>query len=147
MAGWSGLSNGAKALAGGGAAAVLAVVAYLLFGTPLDTGNSQVDPQASDTITQPASQTSPTHETTQGASDTAEADTAGITGKDVTPFLLQRIFELTEGRSLAANIALVCNNARLAAGIATHITAATRGAAMKTKKRTNHMLRRAQEKA
>jgi pseudouridine-5'-phosphate glycosidase len=48
----------------------------------------------------------------------AEADTAGITGKAVTPFLLQRIFELTEGRSLTANIALVRNNARLGARIA-----------------------------
>ncbi len=48
----------------------------------------------------------------------AEAETAGITGKSVTPFLLQRIFELTEGRSLAANIGLVLNNARLAADIA-----------------------------
>ncbi|MEL7116888.1 MAG: pseudouridine-5'-phosphate glycosidase, partial [Pseudomonadota bacterium] len=42
----------------------------------------------------------------------------GITGKAVTPFLLDRIFRLTEGRSLAANIALVLNNARLAAEIA-----------------------------
>ncbi|MFK7835671.1 MAG: pseudouridine-5'-phosphate glycosidase [Sulfitobacter sp.] len=41
-----------------------------------------------------------------------------ITGKAVTPYLLQRIFELTEGRSLHANIALVRNNARLAARIA-----------------------------
>ncbi len=41
-----------------------------------------------------------------------------ITGKAVTPFLLARIFELTEGRSLAANIALVLSNARLAAEIA-----------------------------
>jgi pseudouridine-5'-phosphate glycosidase len=49
---------------------------------------------------------------------TAEADAQGITGKAVTPFLLQRIFELTEGRSLIANIALVLNNARLAAEIA-----------------------------
>ncbi len=48
----------------------------------------------------------------------AEADSHGITGKAVTPYLLQRIFELTEGRSLAANIALVRNNARLAARIA-----------------------------
>ncbi|WP_171099399.1 pseudouridine-5'-phosphate glycosidase [Ruegeria sp. HKCCD7255] len=48
----------------------------------------------------------------------ADADTHRITGKDVTPYLLQRIFELTEGRSLTANIALVRNNARLAAGIA-----------------------------
>ncbi|NVK14215.1 MAG: pseudouridine-5'-phosphate glycosidase [Rhodobacteraceae bacterium] len=48
----------------------------------------------------------------------SEADAQGVAGKDVTPFLLSRIFELTEGRSLAANIALVRNNARLAAKIA-----------------------------
>ena len=48
----------------------------------------------------------------------AEAAENGIAAKSVTPFLLQRIFELTEGRSLTANIALVLNNARLAAGIA-----------------------------
>lgn len=48
----------------------------------------------------------------------SEADAEGIAGKDVTPFLLARIFELTEGRSLTANIALVRNNARLAAKIA-----------------------------
>lgn len=48
----------------------------------------------------------------------AEADAAGITGKSVTPFLLQRLFELTEGRSLTSNIALVKNNAALAAEIA-----------------------------
>ncbi|MCX8953708.1 pseudouridine-5'-phosphate glycosidase [Ruegeria sp. NA] len=48
----------------------------------------------------------------------ADADAHRITGKDVTPYLLQRIFEKTEGRSLTANIALVRNNARLAAAIA-----------------------------
>ncbi len=47
-----------------------------------------------------------------------DADRAGIAAKEVTPFLLQRIYELTEGRSLDANIALVLNNARLAAKIA-----------------------------
>ncbi len=52
----------------------------------------------------------------------AEADAQGVSGKGVTPFLLQRIFELTEGRSLTANIALVRNNARLAAQIATSLT-------------------------
>jgi pseudouridine-5'-phosphate glycosidase len=51
----------------------------------------------------------------------AEADVNGITGKGVTPYLLQRIFELTEGRSLTANIALVRNNARLAARIASEL--------------------------
>ena len=48
----------------------------------------------------------------------AEADAKGIAAKAVTPFLLQRVYELTGGRSLTANIALVLNNARLAAGIA-----------------------------
>ncbi|MBR9762928.1 MAG: pseudouridine-5'-phosphate glycosidase [Rhodobacteraceae bacterium] len=48
----------------------------------------------------------------------AEAEAQGVTAKQVTPFLLQRIFELTGGRSLATNIALVRNNARLAARIA-----------------------------
>ncbi|HCY98517.1 MAG: pseudouridine-5-phosphate glycosidase [Rhodobacterales bacterium RIFCSPHIGHO2_02_FULL_62_130] len=48
----------------------------------------------------------------------AEAQTQGIAAKAVTPFLLQRIFELTDGRSLTSNIALVMNNARLGAAIA-----------------------------
>ncbi len=54
----------------------------------------------------------------------AQADAAahGISGKAVTPYLLQRIFELTEGRSLTANIALVRNNARLASQIAAHLS-------------------------
>lgn len=47
-----------------------------------------------------------------------EADHQNITAKAVTPFLLKRIFELTDGRSLDTNIALVRNNARLAAKIA-----------------------------
>ncbi|QKV18023.1 pseudouridine-5'-phosphate glycosidase [Oricola thermophila] len=48
----------------------------------------------------------------------AEADAAGISGKDVTPWLLARIVEITGGRSLKTNIALVEANARLAARIA-----------------------------
>ena len=48
----------------------------------------------------------------------SEAEAKAVSAKEVTPFLLQRIFELTEGRSLTANIALVLNNARLAAAIA-----------------------------
>ena len=51
----------------------------------------------------------------------AEAAAQGIAAKAVTPFLLQRIFELTQGRSLTANIALVLSNARLGAAIATEI--------------------------
>ncbi len=52
----------------------------------------------------------------------ADADQHGIIGKAVTPYLLQRIYELTEGGSLAANIALVRNNARLAGRIAQELT-------------------------
>ncbi|MFD0918108.1 pseudouridine-5'-phosphate glycosidase [Pseudahrensia aquimaris] len=48
----------------------------------------------------------------------ADAASDGVSGKAVTPFLLGRIFELTEGRSLHTNIALVVNNGRLAAQIA-----------------------------
>lgn len=48
----------------------------------------------------------------------AYADSDGISGKAVTPYLLDSLFRLTEGRSLETNIALVENNARLAAEIA-----------------------------
>jgi pseudouridylate synthase len=48
----------------------------------------------------------------------AEADRLGIRGKDITPFLLSEIVQATEGRSLQANIALVKNNAKVAAQIA-----------------------------
>ena len=51
----------------------------------------------------------------------SEAEAQGIDGKSVTPFLLGRIFELTKGASLDANIALVLNNARLAAEIARNL--------------------------
>jgi pseudouridine-5'-phosphate glycosidase len=51
----------------------------------------------------------------------AEARAQGISAKAVTPFLLDRIFTLTDGRSLVANVALVLNNARLGAAIATEI--------------------------
>jgi len=50
-----------------------------------------------------------------------EAEEKRLNAKAVTPFLLQRIFELTAGRSLTANVALVLNNARFAAQIATEI--------------------------
>lgn len=51
----------------------------------------------------------------------AEAEAQGIAAKAVTPFLLARIFDLTGGRSLEANIALVLNNARLGAAISCEI--------------------------
>ncbi|PKY93312.1 pseudouridine-5'-phosphate glycosidase [Facklamia hominis] len=48
----------------------------------------------------------------------ADEEVAGIKGKESTPFLLARIVELTEGRSLDSNIELVYNNAKLGAEIA-----------------------------
>jgi pseudouridine-5'-phosphate glycosidase len=57
------------------------------------------------------------------AQSLAEAEAQAISGKEVTPFLLGRILELTDGKSLDANIALVRNNARLAAEIAQEIDA------------------------
>ena len=48
----------------------------------------------------------------------ADANAEGVHGKEVTPYLLQRILELTDGRSLVTNIALVEHNAHLAARIA-----------------------------
>ncbi|KAL0479044.1 pseudouridine synthase/ kinase [Acrasis kona] len=47
-----------------------------------------------------------------------EMDAQKVGGKDATPFLLQRVNELTGGESLKANIALVLNNARIGAQIA-----------------------------
>ena len=61
-----------------------------------------------------------------------EAKTQHISGKAATPFLLARVNELTGGNSLAANIELVLNNARLAAAIASayaHTDTSANGAA------------------
>jgi len=47
-----------------------------------------------------------------------DATTQGIAGKEVTPFLLARIRDLTRGESQRANVALALNNAQLGARIA-----------------------------
>ncbi|XP_044049276.1 pseudouridine-metabolizing bifunctional protein C1861.05 isoform X2 [Siniperca chuatsi] len=47
-----------------------------------------------------------------------EASAKGITGRDVTPFILQKVNELTKGKSLEANIALIHNNAKVGSQIA-----------------------------
>jgi pseudouridine-5'-phosphate glycosidase len=57
------------------------------------------------------------------AKASAEAIEQGIHGQALTPFLLSRINELTKGKSLKANIALLLNNARLAAEIAKEMNA------------------------
>ncbi len=46
------------------------------------------------------------------------ADAAGVHGKDITPFLLAKVKELTGGESFKSNVALALNNARVAAKIA-----------------------------
>jgi len=51
----------------------------------------------------------------------AEAKSQGVGQKEVTPFLLRRVVELTGGRSLEANMALVKNNAELAAQVAVEL--------------------------
>ena len=51
----------------------------------------------------------------------ADAEAAGIHGPAVTPWLLARIAELTDGRSVPANTALIVNNARVAASLAAHL--------------------------
>jgi pseudouridine-5'-phosphate glycosidase len=51
----------------------------------------------------------------------SECQELKIKGKEVTPFLLNRIFEITNGKSLEANKALIINNARLAAKIAVNL--------------------------
>ena len=47
-----------------------------------------------------------------------EAHDQGVHGKELTPFLLQRMAELTQGKSMGANLSLLLNNARLAAQVA-----------------------------
>ncbi|MGH1329497.1 MAG: pseudouridine-5'-phosphate glycosidase [Paracoccaceae bacterium] len=56
----------------------------------------------------------------------SEAEAKGIAAKEVTPFLLARINELTQGASLTCNTALVLNNARLGAKIAQELCALPR---------------------
>jgi len=54
-----------------------------------------------------------------------EAEKEKITGKDLTPFLLTKIKDITEGKSLDANLKLVYNNAELAAKIAVSLSRLT----------------------
>lgn len=50
-----------------------------------------------------------------------EANKIGISGKDITPYLLDTIQKMTEGKSLEANIQLVFNNVKLGAEIASQL--------------------------
>jgi len=53
-----------------------------------------------------------------------DADAAGVRGKDLTPFLLTRVSELSGGRSKAVNLALLENNARVGAELAVGLSRA-----------------------
>jgi pseudouridine-5'-phosphate glycosidase len=53
----------------------------------------------------------------------AEAAAGRVSGKALTPFLLAKVNELTGGRALAANVALIRNNAALAARVAVALVA------------------------
>jgi pseudouridine-5'-phosphate glycosidase len=71
------------------------------------------------TVPVPADQELPRAEAERAITEaTRLADEAGIAGKDVTPFVLGKVLELTGGRSREANIAALVNNARVAARIA-----------------------------
>ena len=54
----------------------------------------------------------------------ARAEAAGISGNEITPYVLDAIDEATGGRSVEANVELVVNNARCAAAIAVAAAAA-----------------------
>lgn len=56
------------------------------------------------------------------AQATRDAAASAIGGKDITPFVLSRVSELTDGASMAANIALLINNARIAGEIARELS-------------------------
>jgi hypothetical protein len=51
-----------------------------------------------------------------------EAEDRGVTGREITPFILSRLNDLTQGESLRANLALVRNNAKIGADIAVELT-------------------------
>jgi pseudouridine-5'-phosphate glycosidase len=53
----------------------------------------------------------------------SDAESAGIEGPALTPWLLARVAEITEGRSVRANVALIVNNARIAGRLATALAA------------------------
>ena len=50
------------------------------------------------------------------------AEEAGVRGKDITPFLLAKVKDLTGGESFETNVQLALNNARCAARIARELT-------------------------
>jgi len=78
----------------------------------------------------PATAALPADRINQAVADALrEATAAGISGKQLTPFLLRRLSEITQGSSVIANRALACNNAKLGAQLAVAIAARRAAAA------------------
>ena len=74
------------------------------------------------TVPVPAQAALPRNEADRAiATAIADAEAADVHGPAATPFVLERVAELTSGRSVAANLALIENNARVAADIATSL--------------------------
>lgn len=88
------------------AAATLNLGSGLLFAVPIPL-EAEADGEAVENAT---------------AAALAEAEATGLEGRAVTPYVLRRVNELTDGRSLAANIALVENNARVGTEIAVELS-------------------------
>lgn len=71
------------------------------------------------TVPVPADDEFPAEEAERAIQEaTRQADAAGITGKAITPFVLEKVLELTSGRSRDANVALLLQDARVGARIA-----------------------------
>ncbi|CAG8471190.1 1301_t:CDS:10 [Paraglomus occultum] len=68
----------------------------------------------------------------------AQAKTEGIKGKDVTPFLLERVEKITTGKSLTANVALVKNNAKIGSQIAACLANLTRSKRFEDMSKNGH---------
>jgi len=51
-----------------------------------------------------------------------ESQEKNILGRDITPYILKRVAQLTQGKSLAANLALIKNNAKIASLIAVELS-------------------------
>ncbi|XP_061825333.2 uncharacterized protein [Nerophis lumbriciformis] len=67
-----------------------------------------------------------------------ETSAKSIRGRDVTPYILQRVNELTKGKSLHANVALVVNNAEVGSHICCALTARSNKSKSKSHSQTSH---------
>ena len=120
--------------------ALLLACSMMLGLTACGGGGTETTAAATEAATQAPAETPAAAEGDKGEGAEAPAEGAGdmealieaakaegIHGKDTTPFLLAKIKDLTGGDSLASNIQLVFNNARLAAKTAAELSALAKG--------------------